>query len=205
MYIKKMSCKIKNFQFSGMQLNEKPENIVLKYKSNCDLEIVDNINNLEVDSRGEVIIIKPSDSVISIEPSNPINYYNNVENSDKCNGNFESTEIWSNDNLPKMLEDPNSPFIKIDDNTIKNSYSNLIYSKNKKGDYENTVCYLNKCPDNSNGQRYSDFKGIDQSKQRDLILCSEPINSKFEYGCDFSRKFLQQDNNNCIYINDTIV
>ena len=90
-----MSCKIKKFQFNGMQLNEKPNDVVLKYKSNCDLEIADNINNLEVDSRGEVIIIKPSNPVISIKPSNPIVYFNNVENSDKCKGNFESTEIWS--------------------------------------------------------------------------------------------------------------
>ena len=204
-----MSCKIPIFQFKGMGMNQKPNDLKITYNEDCSMQISGSNNDLNINNSGLITKIsgynKPQPKPQPV-PQSPISVINK-ENSDKCNGNYESTMIVNSNHMNLMLSDPSSNINQIDDNNF--TLNDQLYTKNKDNDYEQTLCYSNTCPLGSNGEigtilKFSDYlknmgSSFDINKEREGLLCVEPTNINNE--CDPDKKLLTSSNDICVYYN----
>ena len=179
-----MSCKIPNFQFKGMELNEKPNNISIMFDKDCSMQIIaNNLKNddLNIDKSGEIIMISlrsPSSSQPqNIKPEDML-FKNEEKNSLICNAeySYESTVGFKNEFVLNNIFNDN---IDLSNTSIKRDiYNNqqfevqsngktLIFKNQNQypGFYTSTVCFKpNNCPSGQYEDRLNKYqKGpIDQ-------------------------------------------
>jgi len=188
-----MSCKIQDFQFDGMQLNEKPYDVRIFYDNDCKLRFSYG-GDLNVNYNGEVVTlsgygIQPQSQSQPPSQTQPeIMTFSSTENSSKCNGEFETvwnmTKDFVENNVHTNTSNPN--IILIDDKDknfdVKMPNLNIRYEFKKTGDnYTSTHCFENKCKDGSNSISLSDysdnFKFNNNIKLLDIKFCTVDKNS----------------------------
>jgi len=212
-----MSCETKDFQFDGMKVNEKPNDVGIFYDSECNLRISRGSTKLMVNNSG------PITTISGYEPSySDGNSYINKLISEKCNGLFESTHKVTDAYIQnkiykykdKML---NTGFNIIDNNkfTITERNKTMTYTKDINDNYwYRTSCFEPKCPDNSiSTSLLSEYKNKNEKDR--LFINNFDSNSQSNYPiciedkiieCDKNRPYLTEDvkNNKCIYATNFI-
>lgn len=186
-----MSCKIPNFQFKGLKLNEKPNNIGIMFDNDCSMKVNGDPNNdLNIDQSGEIIMISlRSPQTSSSQPQNPkqddMFFKNEEKNSLICNAeySYEATvgfknEFVLNNIFNNNIDLSNTP-IKRDINNKQqfeiqsNGKTSIFKNRNQYPDfYTSTVCFKpNNCP---SGQ-YEDKLNNYQKGPIDQPICVREI------------------------------